>query len=295
MIAIYRSRRARFFLAMFIAMCVALLNAHATAQFNFATPDFIPPEFLENRGRQIEGDTIRFCLNEEGALKDFERAVGTAVADALLLEAEFTEVRATRPTPAYSYRFPVDQQELFVLLTNDCVAFPGFLLGERNYPDWLIVSRAYLETSFVFATTDDAITTDGLSSGAKVGTRMLSQGDLEFTAYNGARPEGEQLRRIPYPGNELLFERLADGTLDAALAWKPGIRQAWEERDGAPALTVWNDPDFEPPTLRFAIGMRSRDEFLRASVDEALTFLIEDGVIADLLERFNVAGTVPRP
>lgn len=281
-----------------IAVSLLLLTyfpATALAQLNETGPDFIPPEFLDDRGRRLEGDRIRFCLNSESTLREFERAVGQALADALFLEAEFTEITATRPTPAYDYRFPVDQQQLFILLTNECVAFLGFVLSTRDYPSWLSLTRPYLQTRFVFATLDDAPSLEQLSRADPIGTRMLNAADLRFVSYNDNLPSDRKFRRVPYQSNESVMTYLLNGTLGAALIWEPGLRRALSEQDVPEGkVRVLQANRFTPPDVMFGIALRERDAFLRSSLDEGIVFLVEQGIIAELIEEHGLAGSAPR-
>jgi polar amino acid transport system substrate-binding protein len=275
-------------------LLLLLLPTSGHAQIRQIGPQFIPPEFLQDRGRRLEGDRIRFCLNEASTLKEFERAIGEAMARALFLEPEFVEVAATRPALPYDYRFPVDQQELFVLLTNQCAAFLGFILSTRDHPAFLIFSRPYLDTEFVVASLDDVDALEDVPRDRPVGARMLSAADLRFVAYNETLAPARRFSRVPYPSNEFVVDRLLDGTLAAALMWEPGLEKALADREiGVGDVQRLQPAALNLPTLSFGVALRQRDAFLRSSLDEAIVFLVEEGIVDELIATFDVAGSPP--
>lgn len=268
----------------------------ALGQQNDNPIDRIPSYFLEE-GRRLAGDRITFCINEEGLLADFDRAVAHELAQVLLLEDTLVDIEAVRRTNELDYRLPLNQQELFIILTNECSAFMGFLLSTSGYADWLTITRPYLRTRFVLAVLEgaDVGNLGNLPAGARVGTRMLSSADLNFTAFNGSLPPDRRWRRIPYPNNRLLLERLLDGSLDGILIWEPALHVGFGNDLEAAGVKVVPTTPFQGPVIDFGVVLKQRDIFLRQALDEAIAVLIEDGIATGLITELGIQGGIVEP
>ncbi len=265
----------------------------ALAQGGVVRPD-VPSEFLDFT-RRLQGDSLTICVNAESILAPFEVDLARAIGDALLLSVEIKEVSGHRAPPILDYRFPVNEDELYILLHNDCQMMTGFLLSESRFADWLTLSRPYVELGFVLVTREERVASlADLVPGSRVGTKILSTVDIAFTILNDRRSEGMRWRRIPYPDNRLLIDRLVEGELEAILVWEPGLYAGVGGDLQAAGLRAIDPQPLAPPTQRFGAVFLSREGFLRSAVDQAIHVLIDDGTIARLLEVHGVPGRAPR-
>jgi polar amino acid transport system substrate-binding protein len=275
-----------------LTVCL-VLSPSAISQQNINQPR-VPPEFLE-QVRRLAGDTIRICISREGVLADFERDLAMAIGDTLLLEAQVVEVPSFRAPPILDYRFAANRTELFTILHNACEAMLGYLMAGDQFGDWATVTRPYLTMGFTFATTLPNVQGLGdLPAGSRIGTRMVSGGDLRFTDFNISRPEAQRWRRIPYPNNQLIIDRLLEGELDAILIWEAGLMAAFDGDPEAAGIRRIRPDPFVPPAQLFGAVLLSRDTFLRAALDEAFKALVESGFVDVLLAKHNLPGSGAR-
>jgi polar amino acid transport system substrate-binding protein len=154
----------------------------------------VPPQLLQNV-RPLQGDTLRFCVDDFSPGGAFDRAVSQAVADALLVKAEF------KPAPS---GFPLDGQgyldELQLVMTTDCDLLAGISVepnaGESAYPDWATVSQPYANVPFVLVVKDPGYQNLGsIPLGKTLGAPMGSIGQLVILTYNGQKPKDAQAPR----------------------------------------------------------------------------------------------------
>lgn len=267
-----------------VAACGLLsLSAHAQRPL-------VPPGMADER-RRVSGDELSFCIHSGTLTAEFDEDLAAEVADVLLLEPEFHTISG-RSIP-YDYRIGLSAEQIFVYLSDNCEAFSGFTLVAGGYPDWLILSRPYLRSTFVLAVTDpDTISLSSIPAGAKIGTRGVTSADIQFALYNQSLPSNQRWRRLPYPDNELLIQRLLDGAIDAAIIWEPALYAATNGDPEAAGIAIARIDGFDPPNVSFSFGLRSRDTLLRALIDDAITALLEDGVVETLL---NEHGIVAEP
>lgn len=279
--------------ALWAAFLVFLCGQVALAQGDLGRPA-VPPDFLDPI-RRLDGDTLRVCINTEGVLAGFEADLARRIGEALLLDVEIVEVAGLRAPPILDYRFPVNEGELYILLSNRCPMMMGFLLSESRVVDWLTISRPYVEMGFVFAVKeeDPASTLAEIPPGARIGTRQSSSADLSFVTYNSALPEASRWRRIPYPNHLFLLERLLEEELDAILIWEAGLRSALAQGMFAGIRTIGAAP-MSLPTQRFGAVFLQSDAFMRQAVDAAIALLAADGSVENLLQEHGLPGTSPR-
>lgn len=251
----------------------------------------VPREFLEDR-RRVEGDHLTFCIHEQGLLAEFDRAIAREIGNVLLVDVAFEEVTPPRVVPPFDYRIPLLYEEIYVFLTDDCDAFMGFTLTSTGYPEWMILSRAYLETRFVLATTDEAYESlQDIPEGVRIGTRQVSVADIAFSEYVRSLPEGARWQRTPYPYDQLLIEALLEGRLDAALVWEPALHAATEGDPEAQGIRVIPSDPVDLPMADFGIALRARSEYIRTLLDDAIVALIEAGVVEAILQEHGLPGT----
>ncbi len=271
------------------ALALLLVPSVGQAQQN-VNPPRVPPEFLENV-RRLEGDRLRVCISSEGVLAPFERDLAHELAAALLLDVHVFEIPAVRAPPILDYRFAANRTELFTLLNNTCQVMLGFLLSTSSFGDWMTVTRPYLTMGFTFATTDPNVTRLGdLPPGTRIGSRISSTADIRFADFNLARPTAQQWRRIPYPNNQLIIDRLIEGELDAILIWEAGLLAGLDGDPEAAGVFRIAPAPFTPPAQLFGAVMLSRDTFLRTVLDQAIELLVDEGVIDELLADHGLPG-----
>jgi polar amino acid transport system substrate-binding protein len=263
-----------------LALALSLMAGASLAQ----SVEIVPRELYTERMRQ-EGNKLIFCINPQGVLAQFERDLAEAVGQSLLADVQFYEIGErdwpTRPLP-YDYRLMLDEQQMFIMLAQECDGFMGFLLSPNN-PAWLTVTRPYLSARTVLATRgEDSALTD-LPHGETIGVRMMAAGDNRLIQYLAAQPETESWRRTPYPDNELLLERLADGTIAAGMIWEYGLFGATGGDPAAAGYSYTYDLPFPVDPIEIGIATRSEDSYLNGLLSDAIAALEADGTIDDLL------------
>ncbi|MCW5718675.1 MAG: transporter substrate-binding domain-containing protein [Bauldia sp.] len=266
-------------LAWFQALLAVLIVVGRTSSAG-AQPA-VPNEFLDNTNRQ-GGNRIDFCVNMTSPLAEFDRFVGQAIAEALLVEASFYEVDAPWAAEPLDYRIGLTESELFVILNNHCDAFLGFSLSPLSTPPWMRLSLPYLTTRFVLLATTEGVRFADLPEGAAIGTLLGTTADGDMRRYLSVT--GPALRRLPYPNNLILLERLNENAIVAALVWEPAAWAYLRTHPSRAVAEVTGLP-FTPLEIAFSLAIRSDDQFLLAAVDLAIDALMEDGTITAAAER----------
>lgn len=246
--------------------------------------DIVPRDLYTERMRQ-EGSKLVFCINPEGVLAQFERDLAQVVGQSLLAEVEFYEVGArdwpTRPLPL-DYRIVLTEQQMFIMLAQECDGFMGFLLSTSN-PSWMTISQPYLSARTVLVTRSDATDLTGMPFGETIGVRMMAAGDNRLIQYLAAQPEDRSWRRTPYPDNELMLERLVDGTIGAGMIWEYGLFGATEGNPEAEGFSYSYDLPFPVDPIEIGIATRAEDTYLNNLLSDAIAALRADGTIDTLL------------
>lgn len=275
------------------SLAALILFGTVFAQANFNPPD-PPSEFLD-RSRRLEGDRIRICVAEDSLLAPLSREVAHALGSALLLDVTVVDVPTLTGRPILDHRVAYSQTELFTVLTNDCEAFAGFTLSTSGMADWLTITRPYLNTGWAFATTDPDIRSLGdLPAGARVGTRIGANVDIRFVDMNLGRTEAQRWRRVPYPNNQLLLDRLREGELDAILLWEPALMVGLDGDPAAAGVYVGAMSPLTADDQSFGLILFQRDAFLRTALDDAIALIAEDGTLRAIFDAVGVPGSVPR-
>ena len=263
-----------------LALASCLMAGASLAQ----SVEVVPRELYQERMRQ-EGNKLVFCVNPQGVLAEFERDLAEAVGQSLLADVEFYEIGdrdwPTRPLP-YDYRLVLTEQQMFIMLAQECDGFLGFLLSPSN-PAWLTVSRPYISARTVLVTRRETATLADLPQGEKIGVRMMAAGDNRLIQYLAAQPEGRTWNRTPYPDNELLFERLTDGTVAAGMIWEYGLFGATVGDPTGAGYTYTYDLPFPVDPIEIGIATRTEDTYLNGLLSDAIAALRADGTIDDLL------------
>lgn len=270
----------RFLTAM--ALCIGLQSLPLAAQAPSGLE--IAPEFLDQTLRQGD-NTLRFCLNPASALEPLDRAVAQAIADTLLLNAEFHEVAAPFVIQAYDFQLQIGGREFFIAFHNNCEAFMGLRLAPGQLPDWLSISQPYFSARTVLASATPGIDSFAdIPPGAIIGSRLQGSGDVSLISYLRSLRESTRPRRFPYPDYETLIERLTDGTAVAILIWEPALYFASGGDPARIGITAIFDPPHAVPPLDFGVAVMARNTFTRGLIDQAITALRDDGTL-DALAR----------
>ncbi len=250
-------------------------------------PAPLPREFFEDR-LDRQGDTMVFCVNEDSMMADFERDLAQEIGNALLLNVEIFDVNPRRPTPPLDYRLPLIPEELFLVLVDDCNAMFGFALSS-GYRDYIMFTRPYMETEYSVVVTSeqyDALT--DIPRDERIGTRTMSNGDTALRTYMATLPEDRRWRRSVYFDNEILLERVSDGTIPAAIVWDPAIYYATDGDPEGAGFRLLPLPIDQSPT-NIGLTMLAGDNFVRTTIDDAIELLTADGTVHDLMVRHNLA------
>lgn len=272
-------------LALVIVFSVQMAAVRAQSEL----PD-LPREILDPT-LTITGDTVRFCYYPFGPTAELDVAMATAIADALLVEAETVPAFAAIQMSGLDI-IPMTADDVFLSLTNDCDAFMGFTLAPGAYPEWLSFSRPYVQSDFVAVTTNlDLASLDDLPAGEKIGTLLMSEIDSRLGSLMRATAERDRWRILPYPSTELLVQRLADGTVTVAAGWEPTL---------IPALKI-AELDYRrialgyvniPPRVT-AVAFLAEDSYLQSALDDAIGALNELGELDIVIASVNFPGESP--
>jgi polar amino acid transport system substrate-binding protein len=224
-------------------------------------------------------------------MASFDMALAREIAARLLVKPNVIEVKTWRPTEPLDYRLPLAFEEVYIELAERCDGFMGFTLAP-GYPAWLVITRPYLTTRTVLATTSPEVgrIADIPPTGA-LGTRMLGAVDNQMILYLQSLPEKSRWRRMPYVNNKLLLDRLLDRTVAGAFVWEPALYRATGGDPASKGIHVI-PPPFDLTETEFGIAVRSNDAYLATTLGQAIDSLRSDGTIAGLLVEHMLA---PKP
>jgi polar amino acid transport system substrate-binding protein len=249
----------------------------------------IPLQSFSN-SRPLQGDRIRYCVDDYSVGAAFDRSIAEAISEALLVKAEF------KPAPS---GFPLDGtgylDELQLIMSNECEVLVGISLtpgmAESPFPDWATVTRSYAQVPFVIAVTDPAYKTLGDIPGGKfMGGMIGSLGIGTAVAFNGQRPQEQRLRFLPYGDPQLMLKRLLDGSIAGMIIWQPQLNQITKGDLAGPGLKLASFAPMKPVLTGVGNLVSSRESYLRASIDQAIGQLVADGTIARLMKKHGYEG-----
>lgn len=248
----------------------------------------VPQELLNNT-RRLDGDRLEVCLDSTTKIQAFDRAVATAIAEALFLKVNFHPGFGGFPTSGDGFL-----DELQIAMTNSCDIMMGMTVQESSpFPDWAVLSRPYVSLPYMFVVKADAPyekLTD-LPLDRKIGTPLSSMGERVFITWNQQLPKDQRYIRLPYADMDLMTKRVADGSLGGMLIWSPVWADlAKTNADTAPLHPISMSP-VPAMVTRVGILMKARDTYLRSQIDQTIDALVADGTIDALMQEYGYEGT----
>lgn len=268
-----------------IHMTVLMAMGALFAGLSIAQPiPYVPPEIYQEQ-RRLQEDRISFCVWEVSPTSDLDRDVANAIASALLVEAEIYVYESTVPLNENFW------ETVFIHLAEHCDALAGFKIVPEGYPDWLIPSRPYYAAPYVLAVTNPEYESlRDVPRDQVVGSPVLSGADYTFQDYLSALAEDRRWRRFPYTSGAQQLDHLERGIIAGAIMWAPTL---FDVTDGDPSSHGVHVASLEPlPNQTDPVGLilRAHNTLLRSQLDDAITALIEDGIIDDLLRQHGLPG-----
>jgi len=254
----------------------------ATAQVNDVLPN-LPRELVRGRLQQ-QGDKIRLCINPDSMLATFETQVATELGDALLLEAEVKLIQPILKTLPYDYRMPLNTDQIYVMLEEECDGYMGFTMASESYPTWMQLTAPYLSTGMVMVTSDPNVTRlEDLPHDRPIGARGLSSADYQLILYLKSLPAQSTWKRHSYFSHEQVLEALRSGAIGAALFWEPALLALTDGDPAAAGLTPIDIP-FPTAPVEFGIVLKSNDAFLRDALSQGIASMQAGGRIEQIFD-----------
>jgi polar amino acid transport system substrate-binding protein len=255
-----------------------LLAAFSASGASAQITDRVDSSLLES-WRLSTGNLIRFCQYESSPTFEFDQAVGQAIADSLLVSAEFTPLG-----DAYGIGGEYAIEDLFVSLTNDCDIMLGMGLAAGLYPVEFTTTRAYVGLPYVLAVADpefEALT--DIPGDRRIGALVGSYGFSALMRYRATLPADQRWQPLPYGDTDLMMTRMFDETIAGMVVYGPSLVEYLNENSIEGEIFV--HPLEAQIAANVNIGgiMLARNSYLRTLVDEAIGFMAEDGTIEALL------------
>jgi polar amino acid transport system substrate-binding protein len=274
--------------AILLAMLAAVASAPIRAQ------EIPSRDLFQERGRGGQGNKITFCVNGAAMMAPFDMALARELGSMLLLTAEVIDIKIWRPTEPLDYRLPLTLEDIYIEFAERCDGIMGFTLAQ-GYPEWMTLTRPYLVTRTVVATTTPSYRSlADIPVTRPLGTRILGGVDNQVSMYLQSQPERSRWRRNAYYNNKVLIERLIDGTVAAAFVWEPALYRATDGKLEAAGLRIIPSP-FPLYETEIGIAVRSHDMFLSTALGQAIEALRADGTIDKLLVEHGLAAPLGAP
>lgn len=269
-----------------LKLLMAGLIGLAATTASFAQSYGVPAELLKNT-RRMDGDKLQVCVDITGKLQPFDRAVATALAEALFLKPEFHEGFGGYPTSGEGFL-----DELQIAMTNSCDVMLGMTVQENSpYPEWAVLSRPYVSLPYMLAVKDDYKALNDIPKSRKLGTALSSMGERVFITWNQQQPKEQRFIRLPYADMDLMTKRVADGSIAGMVIWQPVFAELQKSNPDAAGLHTIPLAPVPDTVTRVGILIKARDSYLRSQIDAAIDALVEDGTIAAIMEDFGYTGT----
>lgn len=265
-----------------------LLASSATASLGQDDPNFIPRDTFHER-LERDGNSLNICYNPDGMMAGFEVDLIGALGQALLIDTRAIPLPGTQiTTPPLDFRLPVLPEQLYIILAERCSAVIGFLLSSST-PDWLSVTRPYMQTRTVLIAGDPAINSlDDVQFDRPIGSRAMSMADNRLISFLQARPEGRKWRRFPFFSNEVVLEQIRDGKVGAGLIWEPALYFATDGDPAGAGFHVLPEVPFQVPPIEIGIVTRSNETYLNNLLSEGIASLLGDNAVDRLLQKHNL-------
>lgn len=281
--AAFWSHAAKSAAAVVLAACSA---TGATAQVS----ERVDTSLLES-WRLSTGNQIRFCQYESSPAFEFDQAVGQAIADSLLVTAEFLTLG-----DAYGIGGEYAAEDLFISLTNDCDIMLGMGLAADMYPVEFTTTRAYIGFPYVLAVADSEIESlTDIPGDRRIGALVGSYGFTALMRYRATLPQDQQWQPLPYGDTELMVTRVFDQTIAGMVVYGPSLAEYQRNN------TIEGELFIRPLGAQIAasvnIGgvMLARNSYLRTLVDQAIGIMAEDGTIETLLAEYDLDTLLAAP
>lgn len=229
--------------------------------------------------RLQRGNILRFCQLDSNPTAEFDRRVGEAIGQRLLLNTSFAELGSN-----YGIGGEYAAQDIYVSLVNDCDVILGMGIGANLYPPEFTSTRPYAGFGYVGVALEGPITSlSDVPAGASIGGPVGSYGFTVLTRYAATLPQAQRPRLLPYGETELMLTRLRDGTIDAMVVYGPILAEVLAN-DPAENIAMFPLAPEAPATVDIGGLMLADSAYLRTMVDEAITSMIADGTIETLIE-----------
>lgn len=248
-------------------------------------PDFLRPQL------SMSGDALQFCIAEDSYLRDLETVLAEEIGAALLVSVDITYFALPWGSRPYDYALSTDNEDIYVLLVNECDAFLSMPIPRTQIDDWLSLSRALFRTEYVLATTrHEYERLADVPREERVGARISSSADLALAVHNSRLSPAQRWRRLQYQDNLGLAERILDGTLVAGFIWGPAL-PAIQHEIGTKFHII--DPHPMPtPSVDFSAAVLAQNSYLLSALDEAIEFLYVSGRLGEIVSNHGVLPPV---
>jgi len=251
---------------------LAWLASTATA---FAETPFVFEDW--KFGKRQENSTLNYCVDARDPDFPVARAIGAAIAAALLLRPKEHVIG--------EHVAGDELDSLYRVFLETCDVHLGFKLIPDAYPEWLKLTRPYYRGSYVLAAVDDGWRSLAqVPKSQAIGSTIGTSADLRLIQYLQALGPNERWSRFPMSSDEAALKALLSGTVGVALVWGPSL---WALRKSEPAFAKVRSISPAPlPASVADVGaaLLANESFLRNSIDQAIASLTDDGTIRTILE-----------
>ncbi len=256
------------------ALLLGVSGGNAFAQP--ADTPFVPDEW--RFGRRQDEQSLTFCVDKRDPDWPVAQEIGTAIADALLLKA--------RPVIVEGRTQIEEIDNLYRILLDTCDVYLGLKLVPQAIPPWMTLTRPYYHASYVLLATEPAWSSlADMPGGRAIGSVLGTSADLRLIQMLQGVGASAAWPRYPMSNDEAVLAALESGQIGAGLVWAPAF---WSLAKAHPDWSRFRRIAPKPLTFSdvgIAAGLLSRQTFLRAAIDEAITSLTADGTIWSILQR----------